>query len=72
MPSEERANLDKTIGRVAIPQVCDRELLALFDLPNLHGEQSDGTLLGASIINVKVGGVCINPDGSDGGRQEIE
>jgi hypothetical protein len=39
-------HLDQTIGGIAVPKIRHGEGLAVIELPDLHGEQSDGTLFG--------------------------
>ena len=41
--------LDKTVGRVTIPEISDCEPLAIRDLFHVHGEEGDGVLLGALV-----------------------
>src|ERR1700730_4509323 len=71
---EKRKNthLDETVGRVAIPEVCNSKRLAPRDLAYLHGEEGDGPLFCAEVAGVDLCGVCVDSDLGGGGRQEVE
>jgi hypothetical protein len=56
-------HLDQPIGGVAVPKIRDGEGLAAIELPDLHGEQGDGTFLGT--LRQGIGLACIHVDSTD-------
>ena len=54
------AHLDQAIGRVAVPKIRHSKGFAVIKLPDLHGEQGDGTFLGTLRQGLGLAGIHVD------------